>query len=145
MIYTKGDATKPIGPGPKIIAHIVNNAGQWGAGFVVAVSRRWPQPEEEYRAWRSRALGEVQVVEVAPDLFVANLCAQDNVSGIRPPVRYDALAQCLRALREDAKALGASIHMPRIGCGIGGGCWHEVGPIVEEELRGLRVVVYDLP
>ena len=37
-------------------------------------------------------------------------------------------------------------HMPRIGCGLAGGKWEQVGPIVEETLAaaGVNVVVYDL-
>jgi hypothetical protein len=36
--------------------------------------------------------------------------------------------------------------MPRIGCGLAGGKWEEVGRIVEEELlnNGVAVTVYDL-
>lgn len=33
--YLKGDATYPQGDGPKIIAHICNDAGGWGKGFVL--------------------------------------------------------------------------------------------------------------
>lgn len=37
--------------------------------------------------------------------------------------------------------------MPRIGCGLAGGTWDRVGPIVEEELcaHGVPVMVYDWP
>lgn len=38
--YLKGDATNPVGPGPKIIAHICNDIAAWGKGFVLAVSMR---------------------------------------------------------------------------------------------------------
>ena len=48
--YVSGDATDPQGDGPKVIAHVCNNIGAWGAGFVLAVSARWPQPEQEYLA-----------------------------------------------------------------------------------------------
>lgn len=143
--YVKGDATRPSGTGPKIIAHIVNNAGAWGAGFVIAVSRRWSQPEDVYLAWEERELGTVQLVEVAPDLFVANLCAQDNLGRVSPPVRYDALRRCLNDLAVDALTMGASVHMPRIGCGIGGGRWPVVESIIAAELEGIDVTVYDLP
>ena len=34
--------------------------------------------------------------------------------------------------------------MPRIGCGLAGGTWKEVEPIVQAALDGLPVVVYDL-
>src|SRR5262245_22379163 len=45
----RGDATAPRVDGPKIIAHVCNDVGGWGAGFVLAVSRRWPEPERAYR------------------------------------------------------------------------------------------------
>ena len=35
--------------GNKVIAHICNDGGGWGKGFVLAVSARWPEPEREYR------------------------------------------------------------------------------------------------
>ena len=51
ITYQIGDATRPIGDGPKIIAHVCNDAGGWGKGFVVAVSRRWPQSGQRYPGW----------------------------------------------------------------------------------------------
>jgi O-acetyl-ADP-ribose deacetylase (regulator of RNase III) len=148
--YVTGDATCPIGDGTKIIAHIVNNAGVWGAGFVMALSAKWPEPEEAYRQWAKSGrltLGRIQLEEIEsqPDIIVANMCAQDNRSGVHPPVRYDALRRCLSTLEDCAMQMAASVHMPRIGCGIGGGRWEAVEPIIREELGDLRVVVYDLP
>lgn len=67
--FIQGDATAPQAKGNRIIAHICNNLGGWGKGFVLAISERWPQPEAEYRRWhRSRAdndfaLGAVQFVQ----------------------------------------------------------------------------------
>jgi O-acetyl-ADP-ribose deacetylase (regulator of RNase III) len=75
----RGDATSPQAKGPKVIAHICNDLGGWGKGFVPAVSRRWPEPEADYRRWhRERAgndcgLGAVRVVQVLPDTWVAAL------------------------------------------------------------------------
>ncbi len=46
----KGDATSPQAKGRKVIAHICNDLGGWGKGFVLAISRRWPEPERDYRA-----------------------------------------------------------------------------------------------
>jgi O-acetyl-ADP-ribose deacetylase (regulator of RNase III) len=43
--YIRGDATAPSAKGVKLIAHVCNDIGGWGKGFVVAVSRRWPEPE----------------------------------------------------------------------------------------------------
>ena len=62
--YIKGDATQPQGAGLKIIAHVCNDMGAWGKGFVVALSKRWKKPEADYRAWylskTDFALGDVQ-------------------------------------------------------------------------------------
>jgi O-acetyl-ADP-ribose deacetylase (regulator of RNase III) len=144
ILYVKGDATKPDRYGPKIIAHICNNEGVWGAGFVLAVSRRWPEPEADYRFRQVRVLGKTHFVKVADDLYVANMIAQ--TLGDAVPVKYDALEKCLDAVRSRAKRLCASVHMPRIGCGLGGGDWRDVEKIVQKTLckRGVHVTVYDL-
>jgi hypothetical protein len=41
----------------------------------------------------------------------------------------------------------ASVHMPRIGCGLAGGEWPKVEMLVKYFLtdRGISVTVYDLP
>jgi hypothetical protein len=49
--YLKGDATCPQSAGVKIICHVCNDLGGWDKGFVLALSRRWPEPEEAYRTW----------------------------------------------------------------------------------------------
>ena len=132
--YLTGDATAPVGDGPKIIVHVCNDVGGWGRGFVLAISKRWPEPEQRYRSWdrgeteQPFALGEVQLVSVADDLFVANLIGQRDVrtqNGV-PPIRYEALRSGLRKVADEALRLSASVHMPRIGCGFAGGTWEEV-------------------
>ena len=64
--YVTGDATQAYcGKGRKILAHICNDQGRWGKGFVMAVSARWPQVAHEYRKWHRHGkgfgLGEVQL------------------------------------------------------------------------------------
>lgn len=51
LTYQIGDATQPNGDGPRIIVHVCNDVGGWGKGFVVAVSKRWREPERRYRSW----------------------------------------------------------------------------------------------
>ncbi|MEV7503849.1 Appr-1-p processing protein [Streptomyces sp. NPDC093018] len=153
IAFVRGDATTPSGKGPKIIAHVCNDIGGWGKGFVLALSRRWPEPERAYRAWhRDRAhndfgLGAVQLVQVDPRTWVANMVGQHGIrtgsKGV--PVRYEAIDTALTGLAAHALALGASVHMPRIGCGLAGGTWSRVEPLVTERLtgRGTAVTVYD--
>lgn len=62
-----------------------------------------------------------------------------------PPIRYDALRKCLQKVAKAARTTQATIHMPRIGCGLAGGSWAEVSKIIEETMGGLDVYVYDVP
>lgn len=154
ITYLVGDATLPVEPGARIIAHVCNDAGGWGRGFVMAVSARWPAPEAAYRKWhRERAhndfaLGAVLFVEVEPDLWVANMIGQAGVAPVKgiPPVRYEAIDACLMQVCARAKAYGASVHMPRIGCGLAGGTWERIEPLINHQLcnEGVGVFVYDL-
>ena len=151
--YVRGDATQPQAKGNRIIAHICNDLGGWGKGFVLAVSKRWPEPEQAYRAWhrgRSKndfALGAVQIVPVERSIWVANLIAQRGMKtgSNGPPVHYEAVRTCLRKLAIESVRLEASVHMPRIGCGLAGGRWEEIEPIISDELlsQGIEVTVYD--
>ncbi|MFJ9407826.1 hypothetical protein [Streptomyces sp. NPDC101393] len=38
ITYVQGDATAPQGKGVKVIAHVRNDLGGWGKGFVLALS-----------------------------------------------------------------------------------------------------------
>lgn len=60
-------------------------------------------------------------------------------------MRYEAIERCLTTLAGHAAALEASVHMPRIGCGLAGGKWARVEPLVRERLcaKGVPVTVYD--
>ena len=153
--YIKGDATKPIGAGNRIITHCCNDRGFWNAGFVKALSSRWSEPERAYRRWVAGngripfALGNVQFVKVATGLCVANIIGQAGIANRRqtvPPIRYDAIRKGLMAVRDLALTYNASIHMPRMGAHLAGGRWEQIAEIIESELcdYGLQVTVYDL-
>lgn len=156
MIYLKGDATEPAAEGNKIICHVCNDIGKWGAGFVMALSKKWYQPEMAYRKlFRTQAinehleLGQTKLIQVKPQIYVANMIAQyglDFIDG-RPPIRYEALQQCLHDVAVAATLLDASVHMPKIGSGIAGGDWNVIEQIVlyTLELKGIPVFVYTLP
>ncbi|MFG2593612.1 macro domain-containing protein [Streptomyces sp. NPDC048438] len=153
ITYVRGDATSPRGKGVKLIVHCCNDLGGWGKGFVLALSRRWPEPEAAYRRWhRERAgndfgLGAVQFVRTGPYTWVANLVGQRGIrtgsKGV--PVRYEAIDAGLDKVAAMASELGASVHMPRIGCGLAGGTWSRVEPLLADRLvsRGIEVTVYD--
>ena len=165
ITYLKGDATSPVGSGTKIIVHCCNNIGAWGAGFVTALSARWPGPEESYREWDYNdrqgipqktpfGLGQIQLVPVASNLWVCNLIGQEGVGAgfnKRPPIRYDAIDCGLKKLAEQvftavtADGKIPSVHMPRMGAGLAGGDWDVIEALVKSNLskKGIEVFVYD--
>ena len=150
--YLKGDATNPQIGGNKIITHICNDIGGWGKGFVMAISKKWKNPESDYRQWFKTGenfhLGEIQIVQVEKDIWVCNMIGQHktikNSKGI-PPIRYEDVEKCLEKLANEALKLNASVHMPRIGCGLAGGKWEQIEPIIKRILleENVEVFVYD--
>jgi O-acetyl-ADP-ribose deacetylase (regulator of RNase III) len=153
--YVNGDVTEPIGEGLKIICHCCNNKNKWGAGFVLALSKRWKEPEEEYRKWAKGKisdvpfeLGRIQLVKVAEDIMVANMIGQHDIRTINgaPPVRYEAMRECLQKVAHYAKKNNASIHCPYLmASALAGGKWEIVEKIIISTLceNDIPVTVYD--
>ncbi len=158
--YRDGDATIPSGGGHRMIIHICNNKGLWGKGFVLALSKRWKKPEEQYRLWyRAQILdkvpfelGQIQIVDINSDLAVVNMIAQDDIVSqtkdgkIIPPIRYEALNSCLAKVAKEAKDRKSSIHGPRIGAGLAGGDWTKIEGLLKTNFinQSVNVNIYDL-
>jgi O-acetyl-ADP-ribose deacetylase (regulator of RNase III) len=157
--YVKGDATRPWGEGPKILAHCCNDEGRWGAGFVKSLTRRWPDVENAYRLWYRTGLclngrvqvvgkfglGSVQFIEVEPQLWVANVIGQHGImkAGNKHPIRYEAIHSGLFQVNVRARINNATIHMPRMGAGLAGGDWSRIEEIIQKVVR-VSVTVYSL-
>ena len=152
--YIIGDATHPTIDGNKVIVHICNDIGRWGKGFVIAISKRWAAPENEYRLWFQSqdnfALGEAQFVKTEDDLWVANLIGQHKIKTYKDensnvPIRYDAVAAGLHKVGQFAIEHKATVHMPRIGCGLAGGTWDKIEPLIQAALldNDIETYVYD--
>lgn len=159
--YIEGDATSPVGDGNKIIVHCCNDIGVWGAGFVLALSAKWSDPENGYKQWhandavadekgvRRLTLGEVQFVPAEAGIEVANIIGQYGVGskGGAKPIRYPAIKKGLKQVARRAHDLNATVHAPRFGAGLAGGDWNKIEEIIQKELveQGVTVVIYDLP
>ena len=154
ITYQYGDATNPSITGKILIVHIVNDIGKWGAGFVLALSKRWPMTRDEYLKWYfgttknpSFKLGEVLFVQPDTDVVVANLIGQKGIrSKTNPiPIKYDAIAKGLDKIADFASVSNPTICMPRIGCGLAGGSWPVVQKLINDHLcsKDFNVIVYD--
>lgn len=118
-------------------------------------------------------LGQIQMIKVfpridspirrraKPTIYVVNMIAQagygkgnkqlhrSDEEDDKPPIRYDALDKCLGRVAEWVEGPGSiagcgTVHLPRIGCGLGGGRWEEVEPLIQKNLPTTPVYVYDL-
>ena len=154
ITYLKGDATRPVGQGPKIIAHILNDkTANWGGnGFATFLARKWPKAQNEFRQWAQTSgqfcLGSSLATEIENDCLVYHMVAQHGYGeSSKPRLRYDALQKCLYTLADFAAKHKASVHMPRIGTGQARGSWALIAELVLESLcaNDISVTVYDLP
>lgn len=145
MIQTiQGDATspRPVAGEAAVIAHICNDVGAWGAGFVLAINDLAMLPRQRYHhlakaygaekgSLETIPRGVVQFVpverpDVAGKLYVANMVAQMGLDKSEVSngclVDYDALRICLDQLFTFAKNNGCNVHFPKgIGSGLAGG------------------------
>lgn len=155
IVYLKGDATEPRKAGIKIIAQVVNDeSNKWGGrGFAKFISDKWPHVFKSFAQWRRNQpqlfkLGNIHVASARKDIYIVNMIAQHGYGkSATPRIKYADLAACLRQLGDIAHSFSATVHMPRIGTGAGGGTWEIISQLINQHLIGRKidVFVYDLP
>lgn len=157
----EGDATEPQKLTPKevvIIPHVCNNENKWGAGFVMALNKKWSEPEKEYRDLCERRLpfpflGEVCYAKINNFLVVANMIGQSGtVSTNNPiPLKYAALISCMNKVVDYIERIKKQtsnpvvIHAPKFGSKLAGGNFDFILELIREIWleNGLDVVVYE--
>ncbi len=149
ITYLTGDATAPIATkGEKLILHVCNDVFAWGAGFVLALSRKWDAPELAYRSMDNLEMrqGTVQFIGVEKDITVCNMVAQNGIRVVNniKPINYYSVAVCLYQANRFAIKNNATIHAPRFGAGLAGGDWNEIESIIKQFVT-VDVFIYDLP
>lgn len=130
------------------LAHGVNCQGAMGAGIAAQFAKRWPEMARDYKAFcKSRFLfqgGDVLTWKTPEGRHIYNLATQYNLG---PNATFGNVVLSVNKMLELAKRHGVnSIAMPRIGCGIGGLTWEEMGPAIKEivEYHGADVTVHSL-
>lgn len=162
--YITGDCLESQTESFKLIPLIVNDVGGWGAGFVLAVSKKWKAPENAYRKWHkdgfylkgesqiSFALGNMQSIVVEPKTAIIEMVAQHKTIHDNPkPIVYSSLALCMEKIGNTCKKMIESekpveIHTHRFGSGLAKGSW----PLIEELIielwinNNIPVFIYDI-
>ena len=161
--YKTGDATNPEEDGHKYIIHVTNTVGGFGAGFVLALKKKWPETEWYYRKAisecvenKTNPLGKIYSVPVETDITVVHMMAQvflnvryDKDGNKTIPLSYEALETCLDKVCELVLSSKekACITAPRFGSGLAGASWERVEKLITKCLvdNGVDVTIYDLP
>lgn len=164
----KGDATTPqIDAGYEeqisVIPHVCNDGGGWGAGFVLALSKKWSKPEAMYRSFiessgKMPTLGKTCFAKIDNYLVVANMIAQKNYKSDENPIplKYKALANCMADVAEYVSMVQDKlarvsdyrrvvIHCCQFGSDLAGGDWNFILELIREIWleNGIDVVVYE--
>ena len=130
-----------------VIAHGCNCKGRMASGVAKAIREKWPHVYDTYKAHEEQfglELGRLHMVYIGNGQRVANLITQESYGrdGKRY-VDYDAIDSCFRTLNE-ALPEEASVAIPKIGAGLGGGDWTIIEAIINERMPARTVVCYEI-
>jgi hypothetical protein len=157
----EGDATNPQTTHEKevaVIPHCCNDKGAWGAGFVLALSKKFKHPEEVYKAFCHNdrnypLLGKVCYAKMSNFLVVANMIGQHGC-GIKDgiiPLKYKSLIRAMEGVAGFVDHVKKQvknpvvIHCPKFGSDLAGGDWNFILELIRELWleKGIDVVVYE--
>lgn len=135
-----------------LILHQVNCQGVMGGGVALQVRQKYPEVYSAYKALcdqhsddRSTLLGDQLYCKINDSQRIVNLFAQENFGyDGQCYTDYDALRYALSKVGWFARRKNFSIAIPYLmGCHRGGGDWNIVYKMIEEELAGCDVTLYE--
>jgi len=131
-----------------LLLHGCNAQGVMGSGVAKLIKQRWPQVFEEYAAFcRSttvqQRLGQVIFTKSVQGVVIGNCITQEiyGKDGAKY-ASYDLVDATMERVGKYMNDHGIkSVHLPKIGCGLGGLHWPAVQAILEHRLGHFDVVV----
>ncbi|NMP24500.1 macro domain-containing protein [Sulfobacillus harzensis] len=144
-----GDAVAALQAGRiDVLGHQVNLDGVMGAGIARQIARTWPGVLSGYwKALRENALvlGGAQIVSVAPERWVANIAGQVHPTRRGRATDYEALDSGLRFMADFLQVHELTGGLPYgIGCGLAGGDWAVVEPMIHKAFADCRLILFRL-
>ena len=146
MKTTEGDLIQKALDGEfDVLIHGCNCYCAMGAGIAKQIAKEFPEAEhvdkQTVRGDLSK-LGSYTTIAYAitntanqfQSLHIVNGYTQNNYGRGLVNVDYDAIRTLFKAIKRDFS--GLRIGYPLIGCGLAGGDWSIVEPIINEELEG---------
>lgn len=146
--YQIGDITSVTSG---VVVHGCNCSGGFGSGVAGAILRKWPIVAKVFHQTPPcpELLTQIQVVRVDHNLFVINGFTQlEFGSDGKIYADEEAVLVVIDKAIDFAMTYNLPLHMPKIGCGLGGLDWEEfLKPFVEAQARNwkdLEINVWDL-
>lgn len=142
-----GDITKC---NADIIANQVNCKFVMGGGVALALKKKWPivynnyiEMGKQYKKTSNEWLGTCQIIKIDQNRYVANLFGQDDLGYGKCYTNYEALETALKELALQVEYIGLkTIAFPWfISCGLAGGDWNIVKPLIEKTFENLDIEI----
>ena len=121
-----------------LIAHQVNLGGVMNAGLAKDIRQKYPEIYPPYQLAiqnRTLSLGDVQIIQVADNLYVGNIVGQGNYGRAKGTcyTHYPALNAAFSQLNWWHQCTNLPVYLPYgIGCKLGGGEWEIVEKLIVE-------------
>lgn len=152
MKHLKGDLLKS---GCDILCHQANCLGAMGAGIALQIKNQYPAVFEAYKKHcresdSTKLLGTIQPVPDG-DSVIVNCFSQYHYSSVRKQTDYKAVRSCMQAVKDYALSMSKKLGRPvrvgfpdHYGCGLAGGDWSIVLPIIQQtlEVDGVQLEIW---
>jgi len=128
-----------------LIIHGCNCFCNMNAGVAKALKEMWPdvyQADLNTKKGATNKLGSYSFSPVSLNQAVINAYTQYRYGRGKVHLDYSALKKVLDTINKEWPT--SSIALPKIGCGLAGGDWKKVQPIIEKSLHSNEVTVYCL-
>jgi hypothetical protein len=118
-----------------IICHQVNCKRVANAGLAKQIRNKYPEWYKDFMQVYAPYLGGVRLFPVRAGLWIASLYAQTQYGHVGRFTNYVAMRTCLTKLANNIPDPNLNVYIPYgIGCGLGGGDWHIVYRIIENNI-----------
>ena len=142
--YVKGDLLSAT---EGYIVHGCNCQGAMGSGVALAIKNKYPKAYQDYMDFymtRDYPLGSCNLSRVNSKLAIVNAFTQEYYGRDgKQYASYSAIADVMYKLANNI-SIDEPIHMPKIGCGLGGASWETVEKLILKSLHNHDVTIYEL-
>ena len=127
-----------------IIVHQVNNRHKMGRGLALSLRGAFPCHYEDYMTKEVLELGHLVISRPSDGLRIIGTISQDGYGTDKRYSDYKAIEMCLKRIK---RLIGVKTYIPvyfpyGYACGLAGGDWRIVEPIIKEYIPQATIVMF---